>query len=62
MMSMATRLVTAVVMASVLGLSGCASSDRMMGGGDKMDGDKLTGDKTMMKDDTKKGDSMMEKK
>jgi hypothetical protein len=57
MMSTATRLVTAVVMASVLGLSGCASSDRMMGGGDKMDGDK-----TMMKDDTKKGDSMMEKK
>ena len=56
MMSKATRLMIAVVMASVLGLSGCASNDRMMGS------DKMEGDKTMMKDDMKKGDTMMEKK
>lgn len=61
MMSMTTRLVAAVVMVGALGLGACASSDKMMSG-DKMDGDKMTGDKAMMKDDVKKGDSMMEKK
>jgi hypothetical protein len=76
MASMATRLVTTMVLVAALGLGACASSDTMtsgdkMGGdkamgdkamGDKAMGDKTMGDKTMMKDDMKKGDSMMEKK
>ena len=61
MASMATRLVTMMVLAGALGLGACASSDTMTSG-DKMSGDKMMGDKTMMKDDMKKGDTMMEKK
>jgi len=61
MASMATRLMTTVVLAGALGLGACASSDTMTSG-DKMSGDKMSGDKTMMKDDMKKGDTMMEKK
>ena len=66
MASMATRLVTTMVLVAALGLGACASSDTMTSGdkmgGDKAMGDKAMGDKTMMKDDMKKGDSMMEKK
>jgi hypothetical protein len=54
MASMATRLVTMMVLAGALGLGACASSDTMTSG-DKMSGDKMMGDKT-------KGDTMMEKK
>ena len=61
MASMATRLVTTMMLAGALGLGACVSSDTMTGG-DKMGGDKAMGDKTMMKDDMKKGDTMMEKK
>jgi hypothetical protein len=61
MTSTVTRLVSAVLMAGALGWGGCASSERMMSG-DKMTGDKMTDDKTMMKDDMKEGDTMMEKK
>jgi hypothetical protein len=59
MASMATRLVT-TVLAGVLGLGACTSTDTMTSG-DKMSGDKTMGDKTMTNDDMKKGD-MMEKK
>ena len=61
MASMATRLVTTMVLAGALGLGACASTDTMTTG-DKMGTDKTMGDKTMMKDDMKKGDTMMEKK
>jgi hypothetical protein len=64
MASMATRLVT-TVLAGVLGLGACTSTDTMTSGdkmsGDKAMGDKTMGDKTMTNDDMKKGD-MMEKK
>jgi len=61
MASMATRLVATMVLAGALGLGACTSTDTMTTG-DKMGADKMKDDKTMMKDDMKKGDTMMEKK